>query len=139
MTDMFASPAFNHRHLVRPVLRLAIMVLFLVQTSAPLAANPVPYDAASVERGAQTYQRYCTECHGHDGRAQMDVISDATDLTDPEAYYNGSTEQDIYTSIAQGAGGGMPAWQAQLKTEEAIWDLVNFIRSLWSEEQRANQ
>jgi mono/diheme cytochrome c family protein len=138
MTDMLAAPGFNHRHFFRPALRLAIMLLFLVQTSAPLAANPVPYDAASVERGAQTYQRYCTECHGRDGRAQMDVISDATDLTDPEAYYNGSTEQDIHTSIAQGAGVGMPPWQAQLKTEEAIWDLVNFIRSLWSEEQRAS-
>ena len=120
------------------MLRLALMVLFLVQTSAPLASDPVPYDSVSIERGAQTYQRYCTECHGSDGRAQMDVISDATDLTDPDAYYNGSSLQDMYASIAQGAGVGMPAFRAELKTDEAIWDLVNFIRSLWSEEQRSS-
>jgi len=121
-----------------PLARLALMLFFIVQTSTPLAANPVPADEASIARGAQTFQQYCTECHGRDGRAQMDVISDATDLTDPEAYYNGSTEQDIYTSIAQGAGVAMPPWQQQLKSEEATWDLVNFIRSLWSEEQRAS-
>ncbi len=119
------------------IARAGLMLLFIVTTSAPLAANPVPADETSIERGAQTYQQYCTECHGQDGRAQVDVISDATDLTDPDAYYNGSSEDDMYNSIAHGAGVGMPPWKDQLKTDEAIWDLVNLIRSWWSEEQRA--
>lgn len=96
-------------------------------------ANPVPADDESVARGAQLFQQYCTECHGRDGRAQMDVISDATDLTDPEAYYSGSSEQEIFNSIANGAGVAMPAWRAQLGSDESIWDLVNFIRSLQGE------
>jgi mono/diheme cytochrome c family protein len=96
-------------------------------------ANPVPADDESVARGAQLFQQYCTECHGRDGRAQMDVISDATDLTDPEAYYSGSSEQDIFNSIANGAGVAMPAWRSQLGSDDAIWDLVNFIRSLQGE------
>jgi mono/diheme cytochrome c family protein len=121
----------------RLVARIGLMLVFIVQTSMPLAANPVPADEASIGRGAQSFQQYCTECHGRDGRAQMDVISDATDLTDPELYYNGTAEQDIYNSIAQGAGVGMPPWQQQLKSDEAIWDLVNFIRNWWTEEQRA--
>ncbi len=97
------------------------------------AANPVSADDASVARGAVLFQRYCTECHGKDGRAQMDVISDATDLTDPEAYYSGSSEQDIFNSIADGAGVAMPAWRSQLGSDDAIWDLVNFIRGLQGE------
>ena len=96
-------------------------------------ANPVPADDASVARGAQLFLQYCTECHGRDGRAQMDVISDATDLTDPEAYYSGSSEQDIFNSIANGAGVAMPAWRSQLGSDDAIWDLVNFIGSLQGE------
>ena len=96
-------------------------------------ANPVPADDESVARGAQLYLQYCTECHGRDGRAQMDVISDATDLTDPEAYYSGSSEQEIFNSIANGAGVAMPAWRSQLGSDDAIWDLVNFIRSLQGE------
>ncbi len=118
----------------RLAVRSGVMLLFLIHTSMPLAANPVPADAASVSRGAQTFQQYCTECHGRDGRAQVDVISDATDLTDPEAYYSGTSEQDIYNSIAFGAGVAMPPWESQLKSEAEIWHLVNFIRSLWADE-----
>jgi mono/diheme cytochrome c family protein len=95
------------------------------------AAESVAADTASVSRGAQLFQQYCTECHGRDGRAQVDVISDATDLTDTEAYYSGFTGQDIFNSIANGAGVAMPAWRSQLGSDEAVWDLVHFIQSLW--------
>jgi len=67
----------------------------------------------------------------------MDVISDATDLTDPEAYYNGSTQDDMFVSIRDGAGVGMPPWNFQIKDEQDMWHLVNFIRSLWTTEQRS--
>ncbi len=103
--------------------------------SAPALANPVAYSEESIAAGAQLYQQYCTECHGKDGRAQMDVISDATNLTEPDEYYNGSTQQDIFTSIKNGAGVGMPPWSSQIK-DDGIWNLVNFIRSLWTDEQR---
>jgi mono/diheme cytochrome c family protein len=89
-------------------------------------------DEASIERGATVYKQYCTECHGQDGRAEIDVISDATDLTDPDAYYSGSDEQDIYNSIAFGAGVAMPGWQETIADDD-ITHLVNFIRSLWDQ------
>ncbi len=97
------------------------------------AADQPPGDAAAVERGARLYQQYCTECHGHDGRAQMDVISDATDLTVPADYYSGSTDEEIYNSIANGAGVAMPAWRPVVGSDEAVWDLVYYVKSLWAE------
>ncbi len=103
---------------------------------APIQANPVPYSEESIADGGQLYTQYCTECHGKDGRAQMDVISDATNLTEPAEYYNGSTQADIFNSIKNGAGVGMPPWSAQIKDDD-IWNLVNFVRSLWTEEQRS--
>lgn len=112
-----------------------LCVALLIQAAPGRAANPVPYGEASVSRGAQLFQQRCTECHGADGRAQVDVISDATDLTWPEDYYSGNTSDAIFTSIKQGAGVAMPAFGGQVEDEE-IWHLVNFIRSLWSEEQR---
>ena len=108
---------------------LCLGLLYTIQATA----NPVPADDESIARGAQLFQQYCTECHGRDGRAQMDVISDATDLTEPEAYYSGSSEQEIFNSIANGAGVAMPAWRSQLGSDESIWDVVNFIRSLQGE------
>lgn len=96
-------------------------------------AQPVA-DAAAVKRGGQLYQQYCTECHGRDGRAQLDVISDASNLTLPADYYNGSTDQDLFNSIANGAGVAMPAWRPVVGSDEAVWDLVYFVKSLWAEQ-----
>ena len=84
-------------------------------------------------RSAPRKTQYCTECHGRDGRAQMDVISDATDLTLPAYYYSGSSDEDIFNSIANGAGVAMPAWRAQLGSDAAVWDLVYYIKTLWAE------
>ena len=129
------------KHLCRTTANFCISTLLLsaataAQASNPVASNPVAYDKASIARGAELYQQFCTECHGKDGRAQMDVISDATDLTYPEDYYNGNTPQDIFRSIKEGAGVGMPPWAMQIKDDNDIWNLVNFIRSLWSDQQR---
>ncbi len=117
--------------------RLACTSLLVLGALSTRADNPVPYTDDSVASGAQLYLQYCTECHGKDGRALMDVISDATDLTDPEAYYNGSTEDDMFRSIHDGAGVGMPPWSHQIKDDRDMWHLVNFIRSLWTQEQRS--
>ena len=133
---MFKAPASVFNSLSNTLLRLCLC-LFLVAPTAPgWAGEPPADDAASIERGSQLFQLYCTECHGRDGRAQMDVIADATELTDPEAYYSGSSPQDIFTSIDNGAGVAMPAWGPVFNSDDKIWDLVHFIRSLWTLQQR---
>jgi len=111
--------------------------LLAFSTMSVQADDAVAYSEESAAQGAQLYQHFCTECHGKDGKALMDVISDATDLTDPEAYYNGSTREDMFRSISDGAGVGMPPWKSQFKNEQDMWHLVNFIRSLWTQEQRS--
>jgi len=114
--------------------RRALLVGLCAGMTLPaLAQERPPEDAAALERGAQLFQQYCTECHGRDGRAQLDVISDATDLTQPTYYYSGSSDQEIFNSIANGAGVAMPAWRAQLGSDTAVWDLVYYVKSLWEE------
>jgi mono/diheme cytochrome c family protein len=120
----------------KPMTRIALLISLVLSAWPVLAQNPVAYSSESVTRGSQIYLLHCTACHGKDGRAQMDVISDATDLTEPLAYYNGASEQDMFISIRDGAGVGMPGWKMQLKDEADMWRLVNFIRSLWTQEQR---
>lgn len=123
--------------LLKPLSRLVCLgLLALLPMALAVAGEPPADDPASIKRGAGLFQLYCTECHGRDGRAQMDVISDATDLTDPEAYYSGSSPQEIFTSISNGAGVAMPAWGSVLDGDDKIQDLVHFIRSLWTEQQR---
>lgn len=98
--------------------------------------NPVPNSKSSIAKGRTLYLQYCTECHGADGKAQVDVIADATDLTEPEAYYSGTSEGEIFHSIRDGAGVAMPPMSFQIKEEADIWHLVNFIRGLWPVDQR---
>lgn len=93
--------------------------------------SPVAYTEKSIARGRSLYMRRCTECHGVDGKGQMDVIADASDLTMPKLYYSGSTEGEIFRSIKLGAGVSMPPFKDQIRKEEDMWHLVNYIRSLW--------
>lgn len=58
----------------------------------------------------------------------------ATDLTQPQAYYYGVSDFDLYEIISRGTDNGMPAFSVELGSDEAIWDLINYIRSLWGEE-----
>jgi mono/diheme cytochrome c family protein len=98
--------------------------------------NPIPFTKESIARGRTTFARYCTECHGTDGKAQVDVIANATDLTDPALWKNGTSEGEAFRSIREGAGVSMPSFKTQIHKEEDLWHLVNFVRSLWPESVR---
>jgi len=98
--------------------------------------NPVAYTKKSIAQGRTTFQRYCTGCHGSDGKAQVDVVADATDLTSPNLYKSGTTDGEIFRSIREGAGETMPPFKTQITDESDSWNLVNFIHSLWPESMR---
>ncbi len=58
----------------------------------------------------------------------------ATDLSAPQTFFYGTSEDELFTSIATGTGAAMPGWRAELGSDAAIWDMVNYIRSFWGEE-----
>ena len=130
----FTQSLRNTTRACAPFRRVAPLLACTWVLALPAALAQPPADAAAVERGARLFQQYCTECHGRDGRAQLDVISDATNLTLPAEYYSGSTDQDMFNSIANGAGVAMPAWRPVVGSDEAVWDLVWFVKSLWAEQ-----
>jgi len=74
--------------------------------------------------------------HGEDGKAEGSLIASATDLTSPNLYKSGTSAGEIFRSIRDGAGDQMPAFKSQLGSEADVWNLVNFIRSLWPESVR---
>jgi mono/diheme cytochrome c family protein len=98
--------------------------------------SPVPYTKKSIVKGRGLFARSCTGCHGPDGKATVDVVANATDLTSPKLYQNGFSEGEIFRSIRDGQGASMPSFKSQVRSEEDIWNLVNFIRSLWPESMR---
>jgi cbb3-type cytochrome c oxidase subunit III len=107
----------------------------LTVADAQKLKSPIPYTKKSISQGRNIYMRNCTGCHGADAKATVDVVADATDLTSPKLWKNGTTEGEIFRSIREGQGASMPTFKNQLK-EEDIWHLVNYIRSLWPESMR---
>jgi len=99
--------------------------------------NPIANTQKSISRGRTLYLTSgCVACHGNDGKAMIEVVANATDLTNPSVYKNGILEGEIFRSIRDGAGVAMPPFKAQISHEEDIWQLVNFVRSLWPAAQK---
>jgi mono/diheme cytochrome c family protein len=108
----------------------------LTRDDAQKLKNPLPNTKKSIARGRLLFMQNCTSCHGENGKAEGSLVADATDLTSPPLYKSGTSEGEIFHSIRDGAGDQMPAFKSQLDSETDIWNLVNFIRSLWPESAR---
>jgi mono/diheme cytochrome c family protein len=108
----------------------------LSRAEAQKLNDPVPYTQKSVDQGRVTFLANCTGCHGADGKAEASIIAEATDLTSPKLYKNGTSEGEIFRSIRDGAGDQMPPFKYQMNKDEEMWRLVNFVRSLWPESLR---
>jgi len=108
----------------------------LTRDDAQKLKSPAANTRKSIARGRVVFMQNCTSCHGENGKAEGSLIADATDLTSPQLYKNGTSEGEIFHSISDGAGDQMPAFKSQLDSETDIWNLVNFIRGLWPESQR---
>jgi mono/diheme cytochrome c family protein len=122
------------------IVSLGTVVLFgfqrLSSEEAKKLKNPVPYSKKSIGHGRTLFAQSCSPCHGPDGKSQVDVIGNATDLTSPKDYKSGTSDGEIFRSIRDGAGDTMPSFQSQLAGDSEIWDLVNFVHSLWPESMR---
>jgi mono/diheme cytochrome c family protein len=129
---------------VRIVLGISIVALAaladapskLTRDEAQKLKSPLAYTKKSIDRGRATFLQNCTSCHGENGKAEGSLIADATDLTTPSLYKSGTSEGEVFRSIRDGAGDQMPAFKSQLASETDVWNLVNFIRSLWPESSR---
>ncbi|HEV8001659.1 MAG TPA: c-type cytochrome [Planctomycetaceae bacterium] len=108
----------------------------LASEAARKLKSPVPFSKPSIARGKVLYVRACTECHGADGKSQVDVIANATDLTNPKAWKSGTSEGEIFRSIRDGAGEAMPPFAEKVSKEEDLWHMVNYLRSLWPDSAR---
>ena len=122
-------------------LLLASVTLFaedspLTAAEAKKLKSSIPYSKKSITQGRSVFMRSCVGCHGSDGKSQVDVVADATDLTAPKEWKSGISEGEIFRSIRDGQGASMPSFRTQIRKEEDLWHMVNFIRSLWPEAAR---
>jgi cbb3-type cytochrome c oxidase subunit III len=98
--------------------------------------SAIPYTKKSIAEGRNMFMRNCTGCHGQDGKATIDIMGGATDLTSPPVWKSGTSEGEIFRSIRDGAGDTMPSFKPQIPNEQDLWHLVNYVRSLWPDSMR---
>lgn len=93
--------------------------------AAPLGpTDPYINNPVALEEGRKLFVWYnCYGCHGGHGGGGM-----GPSLRDQSWIY-GSTDAQIFNSIAQGRGKGMPAWGTKIP-EDQIWKIVAYIKSM---------
>jgi mono/diheme cytochrome c family protein len=94
--------------------------------------NPVPRQAAVVERGAVLFRTHCAVCHGAAGRGDgpgaAGLNPKPADLT--AEHVDDHTDGDIFWWLNYGiAGTAMPGFATTLSDVER-WELIHYIRSL---------
>ncbi len=88
------------------------------------AKNPFPSDRVTLNQGRVYFNRFnCSGCHGdHAGGGMGPSLRD-------NVWLYGSSDAQIYDSIVEGRGHGMPAWGVKISSEIA-WKLVAYVKSL---------
>jgi cytochrome c len=95
--------------------------------------NPYTNDPNAIAAGKQLYiQMNCAYCHGFDGGGGM-----GPNLAD-DYWRFGGDDADIYKTIYEGRGQGMPAWGASL-SESDIWKIIAYIRTLGGGQSSASR
>lgn len=107
-------------------------------SNAPVAAVPAeytgkknPYDAEMASEGDKLFQTNCQMCHGPQGHGD----GPAGESLDPKpknlaAFQKTVGDDYLFWRISEGKPGtSMVAWKGIL-TEDQIWKIVSFIRTL---------
>jgi len=112
-----------------------VLLLFGVHAHEPQSAlptNPVTADANSIERGRALYSQNCVSCHGSVGIPPKGLNLNPYPL-DLTVHVPQHVDGQLFTFIDSGVPGtAMRAWGEGdgALTEEEIWHLVNFLRTL---------
>ena len=93
--------------------------------------NPIPPSTASIARGRLLFEKDCAVCHGAQGRGDGVAAAalpqrpdDLSRIAPPPIFPDGVVAYRIINGVKM-----MPAFKSTL-SENEIWDLLNFIRSL---------
>ena len=113
---------------------VGLMLLFNAQLGIggdEVLQNPFPPTPGSLEAGAATYAQVCQACHGEGGRGDGPAgIALNPPPADLVVHVPLHPETDLFRFIRDGIPGtGMAPLGNQL-TEEQIWHVVNYIRTL---------
>ena len=119
----------------------------LQRSAAAAVKNPVASTPQSLAAGKQSFVKSCGSCHGLSGTGgeppeeSLDPGPPPPNLVDG-SWDHGSTDGEIFANIKSGIPNTNPEYSLNKKymepwgdrlTDQEIWNIVNFIRSLEKE------
>ena len=109
----------------------ALLAPTLLAAQSAIAPNSV---AGDVSKGRDIYLRYCSGCHGEDGRGEAKTFRPNVGNLSVKQLMDELSDEYLFVVIqkggaAVGKNAAMPAWSAQLGDDE-IRDVVAFVRTL---------
>jgi mono/diheme cytochrome c family protein len=113
----------------RPYAGLVLVAAAIAGSAVVAAAAQKPAAPAAIAAGRTLYQAKCSVCHGVNGRAQVQAMANAADLTRPEWFKRGSSDAAIFASVQNGVGNGMPPFKGDLSPADTN-KVIAYIRSL---------
>ena len=114
----------------------------LIRWSSREGIPPAPTNLhASVAEGDKVYATDCSMCHGSDGHSPTDtgrwMYPRASDLTSREVQTY--SDRELFWIVKNGIRlSGMPAF-GQVESDEHIWNLVNYLRTLRESDHRESE
>ena len=133
---------------------IGLLILFVVPTVAIASGQPASTDPApaNVAQGQQIYQQYCAACHGQqaEGAANWNKPDEKGEMPPPPHDETGHTwrhsDAMLFKMIAKGWRHPfnktyrltMPAFEDAL-TEQEIQSVIEYLKTLWTDEQRTYQ
>ncbi|HUB51678.1 MAG TPA: c-type cytochrome [Terracidiphilus sp.] len=94
--------------------------------------NPVKPTAESQAKAKELYQRDCAMCHGDNGNGKTDLAesmkANMGDWTQPSTLQN-HDDGELFNVIRNGKGDKMPPEQEGRAKDDAVWNLVIYIRN----------
>jgi mono/diheme cytochrome c family protein len=120
---------------------IVVSVLGSMPAARSHAADPDSSDGAAPAglardpaRGRELFLRYCSGCHGPDGRGEAKTFQPNVGNLAVKELMDQLPDEYLFTVIknggaAVGKNAAMPAWKRQLSDQD-VWDVVSFVRSL---------
>jgi mono/diheme cytochrome c family protein len=116
-------------------MRTRFLVALALAGAAPALVCWAPAaPAGDLGHGQELFARYCSGCHGRDGRGEAKTFRPSVGNLAVKELMDQLTDEYLFTvikkgGVAVGKNAAMPAWQSQLDDAQ-IWDLVGFVRTL---------
>jgi mono/diheme cytochrome c family protein len=118
----------------RLLLVLGLAMAGVVPVSSPLLGQAQTDQPRDVAHGKELFLRYCSGCHGEDGRGEAKTFRPNVANLSVKELMDQLTDDYLFSAIknggaAVGKNAAMPAWKSQLDDRE-IWDIISFVRTL---------